>query len=416
MTQTPPGWSRAVETRPVVLRRTRWVARLAAVYFACPAVFAAFDAFGELRGSAMFDLPRRADARSHTTITLRDLEALPQALRGERAALLLVQTDQGNLAKMLVSAGYRKQKPAERNGDLVPVLVVERFETLNAGDRQSFAARGKDVVLFDGFQFDLDAGQVVPEGMGGDLVFSGRAPEGPNLAAVGKSQLFTFEKPLPALGSGPGKPSSGRAVQPADFTGRYFLVANGQWSGSLELAVDPAGTVTGHYRSDLNGSVYPVAGKVSTAIPQKVEFSIQYPRAKQSFEGLLWTEGKSAIAGTVTLLEHPYSFIAIREGASLAPESVALEPKPIPSQLPTYRIVVLAANGDRCRLDGKELSLAELSDALGKAAQAEPGVKVLLRTPASMPYDRLHQLINRIQAAGITAIRLAPAAEKNDVD
>ena len=56
---------------------------------------------------------------------------------------------------------------------------MERFETIDAGDRRSFKARGKEFTLFDGFQFDLDAGQVVPEGLGGDIVFLTQGPGRP---------------------------------------------------------------------------------------------------------------------------------------------------------------------------------------------------------------------------------------------
>ena len=117
-------------------------------------------------------------------MTVRDLEALPAVLRDERAALVIAKTDQGNLAKLLVSAGLRKLKPSEKEGPLVPVLILERFETIDAGDRRSFKARGKEVMLFDGFQFDLDTGQVVPEGLGGDILFSTGAARGP---AAGRS-------------------------------------------------------------------------------------------------------------------------------------------------------------------------------------------------------------------------------------
>jgi hypothetical protein len=95
-------------------------------------------------------------------------------------------------------------------------------------------------------------------------------------------------------------------------------MANGQWSGTLALAVDAAGAVTGQFRSDRNGSAYPVTGKVSAEVPQKIDFSIQFPRARQIYEGYLWTEGKNAIAGSVSMLDHPYGFIAVREGTSLA--------------------------------------------------------------------------------------------------
>jgi hypothetical protein len=275
------------------------------------------DEFGRMDGTFFFELIKGKDAHTHPSLTFRELEALPVVLRDERTALVIARTDQGNLAKMLVSPGLRKLKPSEKDGRLLPVLILERFETIDAGDRRSFKARGKEVMLFDGFQYDLDAGQVVPEGVGGDIVFLAKAADEPRLAAVSGSRLFTLDKPLPTPPASPGKPSPGRTVEPGDFAGRFRLIANGQWSGTLELAVDQAGTVTGHFRSDRNGSAYPVAGKVAAEVPQKIDFSVQFPRAQQTYTGFRWTEGKNAIAGSVAMLDHPYSFIAIREGTSL---------------------------------------------------------------------------------------------------
>ena len=273
-------------------------------------------------GASIFQSYHRTGRAHHAGLSFRELEALPTILRDERAALVIVKTDQGNLAKILVSAGLRKLKPSQKDGPLVPVLLLERFETIDAGDRRSFTARGKEVMLFDGFQFDLDAGQVVPEGLGGDIVFSTRAPEDPRLAALGESRLYTLDKPPPSPESAPGKPSGGRGVQPGDFAGRYFLMANGQWSGPLELNVDDAGVVSGHFRSDRNGSSYPVTGKIAGEIAQKIVFTVQFPRARQDYEGFLWTEGKNAIAGTLSMLDRPYSFIAIREGTRSAEKPI----------------------------------------------------------------------------------------------
>jgi hypothetical protein len=303
------------ERRPFVMKTRRATTR--AVVLLLMSISSAWgDEFGRLEGPAFFNLITGPGVRAHAGLSFRELEALPTILRDERAALVIVKTDQGNLAKILVSAGLRKLKPLQKDGPLVPVLLLDRFETIDAGDRRSFTARGKEVMLFDGFQFDLDAGQVVPEGLGGDIVFSTRAPEDPRLATLGESRLYTLDKSPPSPENAPSKPSGGRGVQPGDFAGRYFLMANGQWSGPLELNVDDAGVVSGHFRSDRNGSSYPVTGKIAGEIAQKIVFTVQFPRARQDYEGFLWTEGKNAIAGTLSMLDRPYSFVAIREGTS----------------------------------------------------------------------------------------------------
>ncbi len=274
------------------------------------------DEFGRLDGAPLFDIPGRAGTRSPAALSFRDLEALPSALPGERAAFLIVKTDHGNLAKILVSSAFKKLSGTDQAASTVPVIVVERFETIDSLDRRSFKARGKGVTLFDGFQFDLDSGQVVPDRAGGDVRFTAKAPGEPSLAAVSPSTLYVLEQPLSPSPPEAGRPSPGRAILPGDFSGRFDLVADGQWSGRLELSVDALGAVTGFFRSERNGSSYPVKGTAADGVPQRIRFEVRFPRASQSYDGLIWSEGKNVIAGTVTMLDHLYSFIAIREGVS----------------------------------------------------------------------------------------------------
>jgi biopolymer transport protein ExbD len=394
--------------------RKVWELAATAIVFWVGGGFPAWtDDFGRLEGPRFFELPGRSDARKAGSIGLRDLEAVPAVLHDERAALVLVKTDDGNLAKLLVSAAFRKVKPSEKDSALVPVLVLERFETVDAGDRRSIKARGKDVMLFDGFQFDLDTGCVVPEGLGGDILFKARGQDGPRLVGAGQVQLVTLEKPIPTPAPAPGEPSSGRAVQSTDFAGRYYLIANGQWSGLLELAVDAGGAVTGHFRSDKNGSSYDVKGAVSADVPHKVQFSVQFPRAQQTYEGLLWTEGKNALAGTLSMLERPYGFVAIREGSSLAAGTVLLTAKSTASATTHDRIVVMEAGSDRYTLDGKALSASELADALTIGLKASPATKVVVRVPESVPFERVHRVARLIEGTGVSSIRVALAGEKD---
>ena len=172
-------------------------------------------------------------------------------------------------------------------------------------------------MLFPGFQLDLDTGQVVPEGLGGDLVFTARGDEDGIISSLGPARISTLDRPPSLPPTAPGIPSEGRVVRPADFSGRFRLAANGQWSGLLELAVDPAGSVTGSFQSDASGSAYPVTGKVDPQLHQKVQFAIQFPRARQDYQGVLWTEGKQVMAGTLAMLGQDFSFVAVREGSRL---------------------------------------------------------------------------------------------------
>ncbi len=78
------------------------------------------DEFDRLEGSVFFEIPRRPDVRSHGSLSFAELDALPTVLRGERSALVIVQTDQGNLAKMLISYGLRRQNPADDPDSAAP--------------------------------------------------------------------------------------------------------------------------------------------------------------------------------------------------------------------------------------------------------------------------------------------------------
>jgi biopolymer transport protein ExbD len=384
-----------------------WGALVAWLGWAGPA--ARGDDFGRIVGPTLFDVPKTAQGGGGRHLSVRSIESLPEVVRGERSALIVASTDQGNLAKLLVSQGLRSQPRPGGRPVLVPVISLDRFETIDAGDRVSRKARGRDVVLFDGFEFDLDTGQVVPAGFGGDIAYSSRGADGPELTALGQNSLYAIDKPVPIPGPVPGRPSSGPAVVPSDFNGRYTLVSNGQMSGELDIAVAADGAVTGRLRSDRNGSVYPVTGKVPADLSRRIQFEIKFPRTRQTFEGLLWTEEKNVFAGTVQILEHPYSFIAVREGASLVPESIdASSPPRSPAALrASSRVITLEADADRYTLDGVPKSTEELKAALVAATKERSSVEVLLRVPASTPFDRVQRAVRVVRAAGIEAIRFA---------
>lgn len=319
----------------------------------------------------------------------RDLEALPQVLRDSRSALLIVRTDQGNLARLLVSPGFRK--PTAPGQPLRPILVLERFDVFDGGNDAGRLARGKNMVLFAGFQVDLDSGQVVPAGLGGDLLFAQRGEEDGAVSAVGRATIFTLEKapelPAPAAGT----PSDGKIARPEDFNGRFRLAAGGQWSGLLELAVDAAGSVSGSFLSDASGSSYAVSGKVDDQLHQKIQFTIQFPRARQDYQGILWTSGKQVIAGTLTMQNQESSFVAVREGSRLNlgedPEAMATVAPGKP--LSTWLRVRVETEPDRYSLGTTRKTGAELTEWLARAVKGAPVVKVLIVAPESAPYERV---------------------------
>lgn len=368
------------------------------------------DDFDRLEGRALADIPRDPGAKAREALTVTELSLLPPVLRDARSALVVVKTEQGNPARMLVSAGLRKPPGAE--GEPAPVLVVERFDTFEAGPATTRLAHGRDLVLFDGFQLDLDTGQVVPEGQGGDLRFeAGEKPDAQRLVAVKPAAMYTLEKPPPAGQVEPGKPSPGRAVLPTDFAGRYRLVANGQWSGILELEAADRGALTGRFRSDQTGQSYRVTGQVEPGDPNLVRFSVILPRVRQEFEGRLFTEGKGAIAGTMSLLERGFGFFAVREGGVIAPEGIDLQ-QAAPGGEPGRELVIDVPAEGPFVLDGKPFDDPALADALrGTLAAGEVG-GVLVRASADAPYRRLARLAEILDEAGIPRVRFGASGSE----
>jgi hypothetical protein len=174
----------------------------------------------------------------------------------------------------------------------------------------------------------------------------------------------------------------------------------------LELNVDSNGNVSGHYRSDLNGATYDVTGQVAADVPQKIAFSVLYPRARQDFDGLLWTHGKGAMAGTVTMLNHPYGFFAAREGTQFAADGEDAGPLGKDLARPGGTTVVLRRG--EYLVDGKPRSPEQLTEILRAAKAANPKTWAILRVSGESTYDAIRRAFDTLGASGISTVRLAP--------
>ncbi len=382
------------------------VLRIAA--FACLAGWSALargDQFEQLDGPTLIRALKGPDASARPALTVGDIGAMPALLRDTRSALVLAKTDRGNPARLLLAAELRK--PGGGDGEAFPVIVVERLDTFDAADPATRLSSRKDVVVYDGFLVDLDTGQVVPEGQGGDVVFRLGGEGGPRLESIGPARLFTLGK-APALDASKApQPTPGRAVVAGDFAGRYRLFANGQWSGTLDLKVEGRGVVTGKFRSDLHGSSYPVTGQVGTEAPQQVRFAISFPRARQEFDGYLWGEGKGAMAGTLSLLDRTFGFFAVREGSRYAPEGRELGAlAPPDAERPGRHVVTLGRSG--LMLEGEAATTEEVAKALKPLvdSEADPAPWVLIRVDPEVKYSDLRRVTDAIEGAGVRVIRL----------
>lgn len=216
---------------------------------------------------------------------------------------VIVKTNEGNWVKALVGWGFRKgpDKP-------IPVLLIERYVTYRSDRANSTTANGKDVMLFAGFAFDFDIGQVVPAEFGGDVQLDAKGL----LKPIGKAEIYGMDgSQLPPSDDEIPDPSDHEGVLPRDFSGTWALNVDGRWKGELELLLDDAGKATGTYRSDESKSAYEVSGRISGA-PHRLRLQLHLDNATQTFDAYLWTSDKSAMAGTTTLAERTFGFYAAR--------------------------------------------------------------------------------------------------------
>lgn len=245
-----------------------------------------------------------ADGKPVESLAMRQGLSLDRIGRGIDAPCIVIKTDEDNLAKALVAWGFRKTSDGAR----IPVVLIERFVTYR-GDRQNLtASSGKDVMLFPGFGFNFDIGQVVPAGQGEDIVCGDAAELKPSK----KAELFGLDgsaTPDPDPGSRP-DPKSHPGVLPTDFAGSWHVRIDGRWEGRWEIDVDGR-QIFGRFISDETKSVYEISGRIA-ARPHNAKLEIALVNAEQTVDAWLWTKDKSAIAGTVTMAERKLGFYATR--------------------------------------------------------------------------------------------------------
>ena len=253
-----------------------------------------------------------ADTKPLESLAMRDSLSLKSIGRGIGSPCIVVHTDDDNWTKALVTWGFRKGT----NGERVPVVLIERFVNYR-GDRQTITtAAGKDVMLFPGFGFNFDIGQVVPEGQGEDILC---VAEGV-LKPAAKSELFVLNGPAipePDPTQRP-DPTSHTGVLPTDFAGSWKVRIDGRWEGVWELDVEER-RVFGRFISDETKSVYEIAGKIA-ALPHNAKLNIELANASQTIDAFLWTKDKSAMAGFMLMANRKLGFYATRIKPEAAPE------------------------------------------------------------------------------------------------
>jgi hypothetical protein len=281
---------------------------LATVALLALAAAARPDAFDDYTNPLLVKAAASGAAREMKQVTADDLLNNDRTLKGVDGTTLIVKTNDGRNAKLLVHAAGQKVD-AEHT---VPTLYIDRFVTYKEGEERTVRNSGQNLALFPGFRFSLDMGQVVPEALGGDVRFV-REGDKTWVEPVGKTKLFMLVKPLAeATPAKPDKVVIGDKFDPKYFNGKFKIYDDGRRSGELVLKVDDDGSVTGAYYSDKDGAKYDVHGKVGMP-DYAIHFTVQFPRAEQTFQGFLFTGDGKHIAGTSVMNQREAGFYATRE-------------------------------------------------------------------------------------------------------
>jgi hypothetical protein len=245
------------------------------------------------------------DSDGLTEISLTDLHKLQPLSKTETTPVAVFKTSEGNWTKAAVTWAFRRT-----DDGLLPILTIERFVTYRNDFSDVAKAAGDNIMLFEGFAYDFDIGQVVPAEQGGDIKFTGNKSietlNGTKLWGLDGSQL-----PDEKDGEAP-DPTDHAGVLPTDFGGIWKVSIDGRWSGTMRLKIDKGRMLAGTFISDDTKSTYEVFGRVASP-PQHARLTIQLENAQQDVECYLWTTDKSAMAGTSSLAGQTFGFYATRE-------------------------------------------------------------------------------------------------------
>lgn len=284
--------------------------RLLLLPFVClfPGILYA-DTFDRYTNPILAKAAEANDAKKIDKLTLAQVAKHNDLFQETGGVLLIVRTNQGNNAKLL--AQFARQRSGDKQ---FPIALLERATSYKPGQDRAVQAYASTVHLYDGFQYSLDLGQVVPAAVGGDLRFVD-SPEGGYLEPVGSAKLYLVTKHLPGTEAKKpvGRTVLGEAFDPAMIAGSYQLFDDGRRTALLELALDAEGNLTGSYTSEQSGRKYDVAGKITPTMKHQLNFTVKFPNSTQEFTGYVFTRDAKAICGVTKLQGQEFGFYAVRE-------------------------------------------------------------------------------------------------------
>ena len=283
----------------------QFVAVLIVVSFVCLAQTApAIDVFDRHDASILKQIVEAGTAQ--TELTEVQASKLKPLAKNVESTCLVIETNGGNLAKVLVSWGFRKQRQAEKP---VQVLMLDRYVTYEQGRADTSLANGTNVMIFPGFKFDFDLGQIVPDGFDADIEFTDkgviRCLDTAKLHTVSGSQLPVTEEAAPVK-------KKGELISPEDFSGIWSVDGDGRFIGEWDLTVNEQGEASGKFLSAETKSGYPIIGQIG-ALPHQIKLQVQFNNAIQVVEAYLWTKDQSKMAGSFSLAGRKFGISATRQ-------------------------------------------------------------------------------------------------------
>lgn len=273
-----------------------------------PVSIEAADVFEQHAGPIIrraFETP--AESKTVAQVTLNESARLKPLSANIGSPCVFVKTDEENWGKALVTWGLRKtaDKP-------VQVLLIERYVTYRGDRPELTSAVGKDVMLFPGFAFNFDIGQVVPAGQGGDIEFTAEGA----LKVLDPAQLIALNgSRLPPVDKSSGKPTDHEGVEPGDFAGTWKVDADGRWTGEWQIKIAENGRASGSFVSKDLQNTYEIVGQVA-GTPNNLKLDVFLANAQMQVDAYLWTTDKSTMAGTVSLTGRKFGFVATRVEAA----------------------------------------------------------------------------------------------------
>ena len=244
-------------------------------------------------------------AAAQNEFTMQQATKLKPLASDIESTCLIVETNRGNLAKVLVSFGFRKQadKPP------IQVIMLDRFVTYEKDKGESTVANGRNVMLFPGFQFDFDLGQVVPAGFDADVELTAKG----TLKVLGSVRMFGVSgSQLPADEADASAKKQSEVSSPEDFSGIWQVDGDGRWIGEWDLSVNEQGMASGKFHSQETQASYPISGQMGGS-PNQIKLQVEFNNATQIIEAYLWTKDKSKIAGSFSMSGRRFGLIAIRQ-------------------------------------------------------------------------------------------------------